>query len=402
MRFHLKNSLFKVQKIAALEVFNQEDNSWQMNLTILEKKKEQLSIVEKQTLVSNLKAISSLVSAELPLILLVNGKGVLQKKISHLPEQPLNIPARLLPEANGAEFCCQVDTAVDGFWISMMRKVHLEAMIEKLKKAGLTVVDVSFGLFSVQHVIPLLPKDIGHLNIGNYQLVLLNRAIESYGKTNTSEELNIQIGDEVISNYAIPSFSVAFQYLLQVQKKLINVEFVKLEKAAYFYHRIFKKSAKVALLGFFALLALNFLIFNWLNSNIQQQQMDLIFHQTQLIQLDSLKNRFVQQQTFIKQNSLLKPSRTSFFADQIGASLPKGIQLSEMHLFPSTANQKQQSERLFLFDRHSIFIKGYCKRSTSLNVWIKKLKAFDWVQNVEVLPYKELEGQAEFELKIIL
>ena len=104
----------------------------------------------------------------------------------------------------------------------------------------------------------------------------------------------------------------------------------------------------------------------------------------------------------ISGTNLNKNSKTSFYADQIAASVPKGIQFSVLDIFPLIEKQNNfQENQLQEFKQNIILIKGLSKSSTVYNQWVRKLKKLDWIKTVDHLDYKDVDrNNAEFELRL--
>ena len=129
----------------------------------------------------------------------------------------------------------------------------------------------------------------------------------------------------------------------------------------------------------------------------------LSYHDRQLSALDSLKKELNEQRDFLNENAVLSPSKLSFYTDQIGVSLPIGIKLREMNIFPTIKSTQREDEGKFLFDNQIINLKGTCRESIILNNWIRSLKELSWVKEVTVLPYSETSsGVGDFEIQITI
>lgn len=396
---------FQPNEVAGLEIFVHTDGAIDLHLVVLKKKKEELVFSKKVIFVPDLKTLKSYLSDTIPLVIVLNGKGILHKQLDSLPVETMQIPQAVLPNAKASDFCFQVLPQSSKNWISLVRKEEVEKWVFKLQQLGLQIVVVQFGGFSSCVFYPMISGVGNPFNAGYYSLQLSNdtREILKMSKNATNQPEPVFLGDEETPNILLTAAGAAFQYLLQQSPTIYQNELVETAATDFRYKYGFKKLGWTLLMVTFGLLLINFLAFSWLHGQTQTQQSQLIYHQTQLNQLDTLQQQLLEKQQFFSKNKLLESSKVSFYGDEIGASLPSGIQLTTLQIFPDQASQQQKREKLFLFDKDKLVIKGNSRRSTILNEWIKTLKSLSWIEEVKVLPYTEKRGGVgEFELELLL
>ena len=126
--------------------------------------------------------------------------------------------------------------------------------------------------------------------------------------------------------------------------------------------------------------------------------------QAELALLDSLEKTYEEQEDFMQLTQVNKASKASFYADRIATSMPVGIQLLEMEVFPLKGKKTDYEQGDVLqYDPRSILIRGQCDNSLVYNQWIRELEQIDWASTVEHLTYKETgTSQKEFELRIVI
>lgn len=396
---------FHPNEIAGLEIFVHNDGVVDLHLVILKKKKEELIFSKKVAFVPDFETLKTHLPKDIPVVIVLNGKGILHKKLETLPADIEQIPQAILPNATAADFSFQVLPQATSNWVSLMRKAEVEKWVQSVQQLDFQVVGLAFGGFSSQVFYPMIENASNPLNTGYFNFTLSNDQTEilQLSKNPTNHPTNIFIGEEVFSNILLTAGGAAFQHLLQQPSTIYQNEVVETAATNFRYTYGFKKLGWTLLIATFGLLLVNFLAFSWLHNQTQQQQNQLVYHQTQLNQLDTLQRQLQEKQSFFKDNKLLQSSKVSFYSDEIGNSLPSGIQLTTFQIFPDQANQQQKREKLFLFDKTKLIIKGNSRRSTILNEWIKTLKSLDWIKSVKVLPYAETKGGVgEFELELLI
>lgn len=398
------NRFKQYRKIVGLEVFIKPDQNYVFNLIILEKIKDKIEIIDRRNNITSIEAIQKIEDiSSLPFALILNGKSVLNKKINNPSIDANSVIASIIPNANAEEFSYQIYLSEGFNWVSIIRKEILESIIKTFSDAGLSIVDLSLGVFSVESILPLMS---GHTNIQIHasKLEIENDKIIAVSKNESiGSAIKYNIGTDELSQSLLLAFSKAFTRLVQIPSEIYNVDIIAKEEENYIYTNLFQKLKWGGLIGVFSLLLINFMLFNHLNNKNQATGVQLSMHQNQLLQLDELKKEYQKKQLFFKQTSVLKPSRVSWYADQITASIKEGIQLQQLEVAPPINKKRRKIDRQFIFDNRKILIKGNSRKSTHLNNWINRLQYLDWIETINVLPYSEgRNGRGEFELELIL
>ncbi len=162
------------------------------------------------------------------------------------------------------------------------------------------------------------------------------------------------------------------------------------------------KTVGIGVVGvIFLALIINYFYQNYLNDQIAQLEMDLSVHTENISMLDRLSQEKTRKEQLINSAGVNASSFLSYYMDEIGASVPKSITLSDMTVFPVVGKLKEK-QRVEVDQKH-IWIAGITKDNEILDDWIEKMDRFAWVKSVELLNYlKSTEDWAEFELQITL
>jgi len=400
----LTNRFKKYKKIVGIEMLIKPDQHYVYNVIILEKKKDKIEILARHTALESLDAVHSIEAiSSLPIALVLNGKSVLSKKVNATNLADQKLISSVIPNANPEDFSYQIHTGQTATWVSIIRKELLETIINTFSTKGLSIIDVSLGVLGAQHILPLITPQ-SSIQTTAYILNIKEQEVTGFSSkkdNDTTQKYNI--GDDELDDQLILAFSKAFSKLINIPETLHHVELIQQEEEKYIYSHLFQKLKWGGLVGIFGLLLINFMIFNYLNNKNQQTGVQLSMHQSQLNQLNNLKSRYQEKQAFFKQTSVLKPSKTSWYADQIASSMQEGIQLQQLEIAPSINKKKRRIDQQYLFNHQKLLIKGKSKRSNFLNNWINDLQNLDWIKTVNVLPYsEEKNGRGAFELEVVL
>lgn len=402
----LKNIIQKIgqpTKMAGIEASIQNGDGVIFHLTILEKKKGEISIIRNEVELLNFEQLSSHLHPSIPIYLTLNGRGILNKQLEDVYQNTHQLLQAILPNATSEDFVVQKTEMHNGVIGSIVRKDVLEKTLADFQDAKLWVTNIALGNFDVKFLLPFLEikndvptsSQIIHFN--------LEEEIISYSKNKSQEEQSIKLGDEYLNYKNLVSYALALKGLLALPSE-VHLPQIESNQDEFLQQQIFKKVGIGVLATFLTLLILNTFFYYQLKDKNQTLSSQLFLQQGQLAELDSLKAKLTAQEKFFSATNLHQSSKASFYADQVAASVPKGIQFSLLEVFPELKLQNGfEEEQLQQFKKNEILIKGFCKSSMTYNRWLKALKKLDWVKEVNHLDYKDVDNQiAEFEMKIII
>ncbi len=213
--------------------------------------------------------------------------------------------------------------------------------------------------------------------------------------SNSSEKVSYTIGDESVSSSSLSAFAIAFQeFLPGYAGHSLSDERFKNFKEEYAQKRQFKTFGFASLILVFMVLLVNFYFFNDLRDTFNANEEKLGVSETQLSKLRSIQDEVKLKKNFMEQSGWLKPSKNSFHADRIGASVPPSISLTTIEINPRDS-KRSKKEKEDIFGSDLISIEGLCKSSYTMNEWINGLKLLEWVDNAEVIEYVRVPGKTK-------
>ncbi|MBL7884742.1 MAG: hypothetical protein JNL69_11780, partial [Bacteroidia bacterium] len=356
--------------------------------------------------------IIKLIDKKIPLIITLNGKGILHKKINISEnEDDKSLLGKVFPNANINEFSFQKTIINNNSMIlSVVRNSVIENIFTQLSNKGITnISSVMLGPFSINLMLNVLNNGMltnSSIILPGYTLHTANGSISDV-ITNIENQnyTDFYIADSKINADTITSFSSAF---VALNGNKLN----SIENSAIISNIIddYKQKIKFEFNGWALLaitllmLTINYFIFNhyWnVNTGINNQ---LSFNQSAIQNLELLKKEYQEKKIFLEQNGLLESSKTSFYADRLATDLPSSIQWTELYIHPIKKKEANQDENVFAFETKTIFISGKSQRSIDVNDWIKNIKAKNWVKDVVLINYfqdtKNEKGDFLIEIKL--
>ena len=157
------------------------------------------------------------------------------------------------------------------------------------------------------------------------------------------------------------------------------------------------------LLAFFFVLTIsNMMIANSYESANNELQYQLNSKQQFVDELEILKKELLIKEEFIQNSGVTKADKITFYADQIAMSVPASIQLDQLFINPLTKRINKAEDIHFTYN--TVKIIGSVSRSIELNNWIKKLKKYEWVNDINIISFIQdnLKTPGEFELQIVI
>ncbi len=389
-------NILKSKIATGLEIVLSPDGGYEMNVVVLKKNKSALILEKQAEAIANPEELTKIIDLTNPIVLLLNGKGIIHRKITVSETDILtSILNKVLPNANMEEFIIQRTLLGNTQeFISIIRTTAINEVMDMLKK--LNVVNIGeciLGPFVVNNVILLMDEKMvanNQLHFDKYQLQLKDARITDVSIVDASNtDDRIVIGGEHITSKLLLPFAAAVSYFVENSGGVINSSIINVVKSEHQQKRKFELVGWSVLLISFVILLINYFTFNYYWGKSQEINTLFTLNQSALQHYETLKTEFDNKKQFLEQNGLLENSRTSFYMDELAASLPESIQWLDANVCPVKKKQNSENDEGFYFENKTINITGKCNRSADLNDWIKQIKKNVWVNSTSLLDYKQ-------------
>lgn len=376
------------------------DSGYVVYYSVLKKQNNKLQIAESGKAESINQIPKSIIKDKTPIVLLINGKGVITKKvivnsneeISNVEFIQDNFPAILVNEFNIQAHLQPNNTC----FVSLIRTTSLERIIEEFKTLKVELADVIIGPAGLASILKL----IGGFNLVNSNLHsyrLLNECIEDIDPLNNNSS-NITIENLSLSNTQLLSFAIGFGYLTNQNNhlQLINEQPYK---ERHLEEQKFKFALYSLITLAFLICLINFFVFSNYFSMTNKLQTELDVYQGKYEQVNSLLENYEKKKVLIEKTGLLENDFISKFADKIALTIPEEVIISEMFFNPPNTNEE---DSLAAFVKNQLIIKGNCNKSLLINEWVNILKSQSFIKQVslETFLFKTESNQPNFELRI--
>lgn len=377
----IKKYFTSLSKIAILEQVCYE-GFVEYNYVVVTLKQNELSVVFKEKF-NSLEQLSSKVQKNIPIVLQVNGLGVLTK----------TNPTNLEMFENG-EFYLTQNEIENNEYVSIVRKSEISDVIEFVKELKIIVVDIVVGAFNIKFYEDAFDL-ISSTNPHDFETKndLIDYSFDSEKRNNFS---NITIGNTLIGSDKLSSVTSGLNYLINSQFQS-NEEFETERRES-----VFAKLNPVVALSILGFLILGFsasaLYSNYLSKkyNISENKMALI--QQKEKRLNSLKKEIANKNRIFELYGMNSNHQYSEYLDVLASLIPKGISLNSLSFNPLTKELKNNKNIEIL--KNKILVSGDVQNVDVLNDYIVEIEKHELYKKAKIVIFKKLKSNAIFELEI--
>lgn len=404
----LSKLLYQQKGIVGLSC-QQQDGQWQYQLCRLERKKDQVEI-EQQIVVQSLDTLASqLPQADAPIFLWVDAPNMLHRQLQHLPDSTTAALQAILPTAKVEDFYVQCLTQSNSCWVSVVRKSLIDQLLADLEAAELFILQIGIGPCLLGELAPLLPPDTHTISSPYHQLHFEQQQLQQLSKLPPAtalaqQQASIQLGDDRLTFQQLPAFNMALLGITQPDFQGLALPELASKRVDWQFKQLFTYTLWIGLVVFFVALLGNYVLFDHYQKSYEELEVSTLQQQQLVDQRNALQEQYQRRKALLGDQLQLSQSKSSFYADQLAASLPRSIQLTRLEVFPQIISQAYQSEdELPRYDYHKILVAGQCDASVFYNNWKLALQELHWVAGLKNLSYQnDAAGHGLFELEIEL
>ncbi|MFD1602349.1 hypothetical protein ACFSJW_22040 [Flavobacterium artemisiae] len=364
------------------------------NLLTVKKKANKISIVSAQ-IFETFEKLTKSIDKKLPILILIDGKGVLNKEINLENEADLNWQKNI-------DFNTIYYTDIKGTnsnFISFCRKNIVEESINQFQKNGIQIIDVYIGSFIGALLNNILKREVLHST--DLKLDFKNHILSGFSKQNeTPNNVSYQIGEETISNIFLPLYGSVIHFFVKPKgvSKTINSS---LNSEELIYKKAFNFLGIGMLVAFLSALLASYLLIQYYGTKNSELNLQTVYSNQSyqlILDLEAQKDKKL---NLLKESGVLSPKFYSFYSYEIIRSIPNAISLTELNIAPLKEEYKENKKALF--ENNTIIIKGETYQESSFNTWLENLKKMGWLQRFEIVSLKkDKKNKSIFEIKIVL
>ncbi len=396
---------FHSTKVAGVSLTLLPDNGYNISCCILQKQKDTVIIEHQKSHVASLEELT-VITGNLPVVLAIEGKGILLKKTAKADQQQALQLA--MPGAKMKDFYLETWPApAEEQWVSLARKQEIDALLEKFRASKIQVCSLLFGPFKLSSVMPFLgyAQDSSEVAIqtGYYHMQWQGQQILAIQKTEEQTNVTYQIGDDLVNAEVLLPYSLALDALMQPTSPESPWPMVSIQRNEFYEKRIFQKASIAALAVLLSLLGINTLLFSEAFTENEELRAQTTSYKSSLVQLQQLQQEVTAKGQIIQSLGMESHHRPAFYLDRLGASLPSKIQLTLLTAFPAEEEKFKKKQNLY-FNAALIQVGGLCQNPAILNDWLISIEQLYWVDKIQGQQY-HYDTRAEsgvFEFLIVI
>jgi Tfp pilus assembly protein PilN len=388
--------LSKIIKLNTINVVGviKKENDEAYNLLAVKKKGNKIEIIRKDSFDTFEKLLRN-IDVKIPILLLIDGKGVLNKEIDLNNEADLNWQKNI-------DFSTIYYTELKGLrsnFISFCRKNSINETLNKFKEKGFQTADIYVGSF----LSALLQNTINNEIIVSNNLVLEfeNEKLYKFSKQiDPIKQKDYTIVKEVISSKFLPLYGVLIHFFIQ-QKEVSKTNDKSLNVEEIIYKKAFNTLGVSLLLFFMSTLFVSYFLIQFYNSKNTALNLQNTYSNKSYQLILNLEKQKENKKQILKESGFLSSKFLSYYSYEIIKEIPKDISLVQLNVIPLNAETK--ANKKISFETKSIIIKGETFNESSFNNWMENLKKVSWLKNFEIISLKkDKKNKSQFEVKITI
>jgi len=276
----------------------------------------------------------------------------------------------------------------------------VDPILSVFEQAGLMVLTLSFGAMVTASIWDQLNFTNGSIIFDGHEFEVDEQQIFlSYKYITTPRDESFKsIGPAKIEDEALVAYAASFKLLLHDKFDLIEAEQPEVQQRfhSYLENAILKKRGVIFLGALFLALLISFLIFSFYNTENSRLSAVVGAKTSSADQTDLLKRNITDKERLLKQLNWNGGYNYGFLANELVASSPKQLHLTEMNFNDyKTETEKQQR-------KPSIAIAGITDDLSAENNWIFLLKEKKWVKTVKLVKYQQDAGMDHHQFNLII
>ena len=365
--------------------------------TVLKKNKKEVD-VEDSFSVDDIKTLSSKLSKNQHVTLVINNEQVLTKSVIEPQTDDLKLVNKGFPNINITDFYYEIVNQNTVSFVSICRKEYINKLISDYSNIGIHVVSFSLGNSMISSSFKYI--DSAKINTSNAIVSYNADFIEAIAIDENIEKESYDINGLKTTNLHILSLSASLSGIVNNYASTNNFQekknyLIKSYKQLRFFNQILKGGLAFIL----GLLLINFLFFNYYFNNVATLNETSQLNQTtknKIVKLSEEVNKAKKMTDDILKSSA---SKSSFYVNDIIQSLPKSILLSEINYQPLEKNIKP--DKPIKNKKNTIIVSGESNDSDKYSNWIALLETMAWVDKISVESYSDSKTRnSRFSIKI--
>lgn len=362
-------------------------------LLLVQKKRNNIKVLKKE-IFADFDELTSTLDSKTPIILHLDGKGILNKKIDFNNEQDVNWYKNI--KLDTLSYTSSKNENVT--FLSFTRKNLIDEWVTKFSMLQFQVLDVYTGSF----ISSLLAKTLDKKNINTSQVILHFEETElvDFSRNENKDKKAYKIGEDTLESTYLPLYASVIHFLIPID----SIEKSKVDDLNIEEHTFQKAFNYLGafMLGFYLLLLLiSYFGINYFSTKNAELNFRNVYSNQAFKKLEDLEKQKNNKLKILSETGLTSNKFLTFYAYEINKNTLSGIQLSELKINPLEAETKPTKKVLLL--NKVILISGQAQNEMVFNNWIENLKKMNWIKKFEITSIDtNKKNWMQFQIKILV
>lgn len=385
------SKILPYNSIQIISVFFKEESA-NYYLMTMNKKGNKVFIKSKNSF-SHFEGLIDELNTKDPVLLVIDGKGILNKKIDYNNENDVLWTKNL--DYNSIHHLTLKTSSFS--FVSFCRKNLADEIIKELNSNKIPLLDFYIGILQTFITYDFLKKDE----------IIVNETILKFDQNELFEVLKLkdrnqtyeyEIGDEKISSEFLSSYAAGLNYFMNVNS-LSKSSSDLIKKDEIIYKKAFNTIGAGGLIFFFLALLFSYFTINYLNTQNATLNLENVFSNQTYQQILDLEKQKENKLKILNETGTFSSKFHSFYINEFTKSVPVGVTLSRLNLSP--LKKEIKSNERVNFEHNVMLVNGSFIEEGLFNEWIDGLKKADWIKSMEIIYLKkDKKNILQFELKI--
>lgn len=361
-------------------------------LIVIKKKNKKIDLIYASHFDDYNTALKS-INNNLPLLFVVDGKGILNKKIDLQNEKDIQWKKNL----DDSTIYFNDYTIAGSSFMSFCRKSAIDEYITDLKQRKIQVIDFYIGPLASVLLQPVVKSNriVSNDSVLDFDNNILNQISKS-----PELKQSYTFEGTTLTQYQLPLFGAGIAFITDT-KEITKNDSGQLAREEIIYKKSFDLLAITILVVFFTSLLISYIaIQHYSSENIKLLEKDVFLNETHL-QIKKLEAQKESKLNILTKSGQLSKHFLSYYAYELLKSVPVQITINQLDIFPLSKEIKE-NEKVNI-ESDIIIIKGVSGIEASFEEWLHELRRMSWIKNFEVISLKkDKKDIQQFEIKIIL
>lgn len=374
-------------------VFRKEESDVYYVLKI-NKKKSNLSVTSVDYF-ADYESLNTKIDSKIPMLLVIDGKGVVNKKIDLKNETDVDWVKKL--DYKTIHFLSY--NSGENTFYSICRQSVTDEIVERFQKGNFQIVDLYIGSIVSALLNSTLKKTklFSSTSVLSFEEEILSDVVKN---ENVNENVSCEFGNNSLSQFHLPLYAAGVHFFTQ-HPSITKNESLLINREEIFYKKAFNTFGVAMLVGFFILLLSSYISIQYFNSKNTELNLKNIYSNETFELVEKLEKQKEKKLEILSKTGISSSKFNSYYNYEIVKSTPNEIHLSAINVFPMMNELKSSKE--VVFNSNTITISGNTRDEMIFNNWITTIKNFNWVKNLEINSIKkDKKNNTFFELTLTL